>query len=52
LDETLGGKREMDLADATLCWLATETGVCEIMTTDVRDFFRYRLPYGKSFSIL
>jgi len=45
-------KREMDLADATLYWLATETGVHQIMTTDVRDFSRYRLPSGESFSIL
>lgn len=45
-------KRQMDLADATLYWLANETGVREIMTTDVRDFSRYRLPDGKAFSIL
>ena len=46
------GKHEMDLADATLYWLANETGVREIMTVDVRDFSRYRLPDGQSFSIL
>jgi predicted nucleic acid-binding protein len=45
-------KREMDLADATLYWVANETGIREIMTTDVRDFSRYRLPDGQSFAIL
>ena len=45
-------KREMDLADATLYWVANETGIREIMTTDVRDFSRYRLPDGQSFTIL
>ena len=45
-------KREMDLADASLYWLATETGIREIMTTDHRDFTRYRLPDGKHFEIL
>lgn len=46
------GKREMDFADATLYWVASETGVREIMTIDVRDFSRYRLPDGQPFSIL
>src|SRR5579871_6327471 len=32
------GKREMDFADASLYWLATETGVREILTIDVADF--------------
>jgi len=45
-------KREMDFADASLYWLATETGVTEIMTTDVTDFSRYRLPGGRSFNLL
>jgi hypothetical protein len=45
-------KREMDLADASLYWLANETGVREIMTVDVADFQRYRLPDGASFVIL
>ncbi len=60
LDEMLGwmrrhtepGKREMDLADASLYWLACETGITEVMTTDSNDFERYRLPDGRSFSIL
>jgi uncharacterized protein len=45
-------KREMDLADASLYWLATETGVTEILTVDVSDFSRYRLPHGKAFTLL
>lgn len=49
---TEAGRREMDLADATLYWLAVETGIKEIMTVDVRDFSRYRLPDGQGFSIL
>ena len=46
------GKREMDLADASLYWVACETGIREIMTVDIRDFSRYRLPDGQAFSIL
>jgi uncharacterized protein len=46
------GKREMDLADASLYWLAVETGVAEIMTVDITDFPRYRLPRGKAFTLL
>ncbi len=46
------GKREMDLADATLYWLAAETGVRDILTVDVRDFLRYRLPDGQPFNLL
>ena len=45
-------RTEMDLADASLLWLATDTGVDRIMTLDVRDFSRYRLPGGRSFEIL
>jgi predicted nucleic acid-binding protein len=43
---------EMDLADASLVWLASDTGVTSIMTTDVRDFSRYRLADGRGFDIL
>jgi len=46
------GGREMDLADASLCWLASEAGFAQIMTIDVTDFSRYRLPSGKAFDIL
>ena len=45
-------KREMDLADASLYWLASETGVTAIMTVDVADFRRYRLPNGAHFELL
>jgi predicted nucleic acid-binding protein len=46
------GKREMDLADASLYWLAAETGLTDILTVDVSDFSRYRLPRGKAFNLL
>jgi predicted nucleic acid-binding protein len=45
-------RTEMDLADASLVWLAEETGVTRIMTTDRRDFARYRLADGRAFEIL
>jgi predicted nucleic acid-binding protein len=46
------GKREMDLADASLYWLAAETELTEILTVDVSDFSRYLLPRGKAFTLL
>lgn len=49
---TEDGKREMDFSDATLHWLASETGIREIMTVDERDFGRYSLPDGSAFVIL
>lgn len=45
-------RREMDLADASLYWLASETGVTAILTVDVADFRRYRLPNGAHFELL
>lgn len=45
-------RREMDLADASLYWLAIETTVTNIMTVEVADFSRYRLPDGKAFTLL
>jgi uncharacterized protein len=45
-------RTEMDLADASLLWLAEDTGVVTIMTLDVRDFSRYRLADGRAFEIL
>jgi uncharacterized protein len=45
-------RTEMDLADASLVWLAADTGVTTIMTLDLRDFSRYRLPDGRGFEIL
>jgi predicted nucleic acid-binding protein len=45
-------RREMDLADASLYWLACETGVTDVMTVDEADFARYRLPDGRRFTRL
>ena len=45
-------RSEMDFADASLVWLATDTCVNRIMTMDERDFSRYRLPDGRGFEIL
>ena len=50
--DTEAPRTEMDLADASLVWLAGETGVNTILSLDVRDFSRYRLPDGRSFEIL
>lgn len=52
LRDTDRPRSEMDFADATLVWLAHDTGVLRVMTTDVRDFSRYRLPDGRAFEIL
>ena len=38
----------MDLADASLVWLAQHTGVLAILTIDLKDFSVYRLPNGKA----
>lgn len=46
------GKTEMDLADASLYWVAVDGNVRTILTQDVRDFSRYRLPDGRAFEIL
>lgn len=45
-------RTQMDLADASLVWLASDTGIATILTTDLRDFSRYRLADGRSFEIL
>ena len=45
-------KRDMDLADASLLWLANESGLREIMTVDVKDSARYRLPDGEALALL
>lgn len=45
-------RTRMDFADASLYWLARESGVNAILTVDVRDFSRYRLPDGRAFEIL
>jgi uncharacterized protein len=46
------GKREMDFADASLYWLAAETGITDTLTVDIRNFRRYRLPDGQPFNLL
>ena len=38
----------MDLAEASLLWVAQQTGVLDILTIDVKDFSVYRLPNGKA----
>jgi predicted nucleic acid-binding protein len=45
-------KREMDFADASLYWLAAATATTDILTIDVADFSRYRLPDGRAFTLL
>ncbi len=45
-------KTLMDLADASLYWLANKTNCTTILTEDLRDFSRYRLPDGQRFEIL
>jgi uncharacterized protein len=49
---TQAPRSEMDLADASLVWLAEQTGVTAVMTMDVRDFSRYRLADGRAFDLL
>jgi uncharacterized protein len=43
---------QMDFADASLFWLATQLDSPIVLTTDLRDFGRYRLPDGRAFEIL
>lgn len=50
--EQYSERREMEFADATLVWLAGRTGSRRVMTTDVRDFSRYRLAGRKTFEIV
>jgi uncharacterized protein len=45
-------KSLMDLADASLYWLAIKVDCVSILTEDRRDFLRYRLPDGRAFEIL
>ena len=45
-------RTEMNFADASLVWLAVDSGVTSVMTMDVQDFSRYRLPDGRAFEIL
>ncbi len=45
-------KRDMDLADTSLPWIAHECGLREIVTVDMKDFARYRLPGGEALALL
>ena len=45
-------RMEMDFADVSLVWLAQDSNTTQIMTMDIRDFSRYRLPDGRAFEIL
>lgn len=49
---TASGKALMDLADASLVWLATHLETHRVLTEDHRDFFRYRLPSGQAFELV
>ena len=42
----------MDLADASLIWVAQQTGMLEILTIDRKDFSVYRMPGGKSLNLV
>ena len=42
----------MDLADASLIWVAQQTGVLDILTIDRKDFSVYRMPGGKSLNLV
>ncbi len=45
-------RTDMDLADASLLWVAGQASIRSVLTIDVRDFYRYRLPNGAAFDIL
>ena len=42
----------MDLADASLLWVAQQTGALDILTIDRKDFSVPRLPNGKSLKLV
>jgi predicted nucleic acid-binding protein len=44
--------REMDLADATLVWLADLVNTIDVMTIDRKDFQVYRPRSGKAFNLV
>lgn len=44
--------RPMDLADATLVCIAEREGLRTIFTLDHADFSTYRLPHGKTFTLI
>lgn len=44
--------RDVDFADASLLWLAEQTGLRRILTVDVADFSTLRLKNGKRFDLV
>jgi hypothetical protein len=42
----------MDYADASIVCLATETGMQNVVTFDIKDFTIYKLPKKKGFTIM
>jgi predicted nucleic acid-binding protein len=44
--------RNLDFADASLLWLADQTGLKRILTVDVADFSTLRLRNGKRFDLV
>ena len=44
--------RDVDLADASLIWLADRLNCIEVLTLDRRDFAVYRLSNGKGFHLV
>ena len=44
--------RDIDFADATLVWLAGQSGIREVLTVDRTDFGVYRLKGGKRFDLV
>lgn len=44
--------REIDFADAALIWLANESGVRQILTTDRSDFSAFGLKGGRRFELI
>lgn len=44
--------REVDLADASLIWLAEKLNITDIATVDRRDFETYRLSGNRSFILV
>lgn len=43
---------DVDFADAALVWLAEQSGIRGILTTDRRDFRSFRLKNGKHFELI
>jgi len=46
------GDLPMDYADASIVCLATDTGMKNVVTFDIKDFAIYKLPKKKGFTIM